>query len=628
MGTPSPACGRGEQTGGMHWPVATPPLPHLNLLRRNQPTQRGDRCFRLLVPHMPIVQPDAVAVALPRREDRARRDADAGCQRGMVQGQRIEAGGKLHPQEVPAIGPRHPHLFRKVLADRVDHAALLHLQHVAQLAQVLVVAAMLQIFGQRHLRRHAGRQRGHQLEPLDRLAKAARRDPADAEARRQGLGERAAMHHQAMRIEGLGRQRAAVAEIEFAIDVVLDQRHLVARQQGHQRLLLVLRHAGAERILELRHEPARLDRVARKRRVERAQVDAFGGVDRDLDGLEPQPLQCLQRGVEAGRFDRDHVARLRHRHQAQVQRLERAIGDDQVFGRLRRARAEVAQRDLAAQRGIAGRQVVDRVPRVERAAGARQRLAQPLPREQLGRRKGRAELHQLAVARAFEHGEHQLGDVHLRRHLPRRARLRLRQLAPRRPGHVVAGALARPHQPALFQPVIGLERGRRADAVLGHGLADRRQARARGQAAVADIGGQGFGQGFVPFHGGAVGAAALSGLSPGRIQLIRNFSGYLMLVWLAATDHNRALVPIPLSRYRCPHTRCRCARRCHEPVEAVADRAVGLLWPAPGQRAPARSGQPASGAADRDRRGRRRRTGGLPGAGRQLGRVGGRGGMT
>ncbi|SOZ34730.1 protein of unknown function [Cupriavidus neocaledonicus] len=109
-------------------------------------------------------------------------------------------------------------------------------------------------------------------------------------------------------------------------------------------------------------------------------------------------------------------------------------------------------------------------------------------------------------------------------------------------------------------------------------------------------------------------AAEVTGLSPGRIQLIRNFSSYLMLVWLAATDHNRPLVPLPVASR---------ARRCHEPVEAVAHRAVGLLRPAPGPRAPARPGQPAPGAADRDRRGRRRRPGGVPGAGGQLGRVGG-----
>ncbi|MCY1214079.1 hypothetical protein D9M72_258830 [compost metagenome] len=290
----------------------------------------------------------------------------------------------------------------------------------------------------------------------------------------------------------------------------------MACEQGHQRLLLVLGHAGAERILELRHEPAGLHRMARQRVVERAQVDALGRIDRDLQRLQAQPFQRLQRGIEARRLDRDHVARLGHGHQAQVQRLQRAVGDDQVLGRLRRARAEVAQRDLPPQRRVAGRQVVDRMPRVQRTAGPRQRLAQPLPREQLGRREGRAELHQLAVTRAFQHGEDQLGDVDLRRHLPRRPRLRLRQVAPRRPRHVVAGSLARAHQAALFQPVIGLERGGGADAVLRHGLADRRQAGAGRQAAVADIGGQGLGEGFVAFHGGLAGAGRVSALSPGQ----------------------------------------------------------------------------------------------------------------
>ncbi|MNX97717.1 hypothetical protein D3C86_1300930 [compost metagenome] len=230
------------------------------------------------------------------------------------------------------------------------------------------------------------------------------------------------------------------------------------------------------------------------------------GVDRNFHRLEPEPLQRLERGVEPRRLDGHHIARLGHGHQAQVQGVERAVGDDDVVHRLRRAGTEVAQPDLLPQHGVARRQVVHAVPRIELAAGARQRLAEPLPREQFGRGEGGAELHQIALARAIQHGEDQPGHIDLGGHLLRRVRPGRWQHAGGGARDVIAGPLARPHQPALFEPVVGLEGRGRAHAILGHRLADGRQARAGRQRAVADVGGQCLGQRFITFHALGIGA--------------------------------------------------------------------------------------------------------------------------
>lgn len=116
------------------------------------------------------------------------------------------------------------------------------------------------------------------------------------------------MHHQALGVEGLGRLGRLLRVVQLGVHVVFDQRHLVPRQQFHQRLLLCLRHARAYRVLEVGHAPDGFYRVLFQRLRQCPQVHAFARVHGDFHSLEFEPLQHLQAGIEGGGLDGYQVA--------------------------------------------------------------------------------------------------------------------------------------------------------------------------------------------------------------------------------------------------------------------------------------------------------------------------------
>ncbi|MNP66676.1 hypothetical protein D3C76_1624120 [compost metagenome] len=85
-----------------------------------------------------------------------------------------------------------------------------------------------------------------------------------------------------------------------------------------------------------------------------AQVHAFARVHGDFHGLEFEPLQYLQAGIEGGGLDGHQVAGLGHRLQAQVQGFQRAVGDQQLFHRQHQPADHVAQGNLPSQLRVAG----------------------------------------------------------------------------------------------------------------------------------------------------------------------------------------------------------------------------------------------------------------------------------
>jgi len=67
------------------------------------------------------------------------------------------------------------------------------------------------------------------------------------------------------------------------------------------------------------------------RALERSEIYAVARVRSDLHRAQPQRFDRLQAGIEARRLDRHRVAGLRDRLQRQVQRLERAVRDDDLI---------------------------------------------------------------------------------------------------------------------------------------------------------------------------------------------------------------------------------------------------------------------------------------------------------
>ncbi len=217
--------------------------------------------------------------------------------------------------------------------------------------------------------------------------------------------------------------------------------------------------------------------------------------------MQAVPFQRLQGGIETGRLHHHRVTRPGHRLQAQVQRFQRAVGDDDLLRRHLHAGNQVTQGDLPAQLDLARRQIVHRAPRIQRLRGRGHRPPKLVQRIQQRTGEGRSQRHHVVRHRRFQHLEHQFAHVHRTRAVGRlRGAFGFRRQRQGVIGHVVARARARADQAARLQQVIGLEHRGRTDFAAGTGLPDRRQALARPQQALADGAGDVLGQGFVALH--------------------------------------------------------------------------------------------------------------------------------
>ncbi|MNS76214.1 hypothetical protein D3C72_1097540 [compost metagenome] len=253
--------------------------------------------------------------------------------------------------------------------------------------------------------------------------------------------------------------------IQFGVDIVFDQRHLVAAQQFHELLFLGLGHGGAHGVLEAGHAPAGLDRMTLQGLLEHAEVDAVARVHGDFHGFEFQPFEHLQAGVERRGFDGHQVAGLGHRLQAQVEGFQRAVGDQQFFHGQHQPADHVAQGDLPAQLRVARRQVGDHHARVHLAGGAGQGAGQALQGEQRRAGECRAEGHGVRVLDRVEYRKHQFADVDFCGFVDLIADHRLGKRSRRMGIDEIAGARTGADQSTTFQQVVGLEHRRRADAV-------------------------------------------------------------------------------------------------------------------------------------------------------------------
>src|SRR5437588_5640619 len=114
-----------------------------------------------------------------------------------------------------------------------------------------VVSAARKEFGQRRLRQRRAAQGECELAVQDLFHVASSRNPADAIPWRDRLGEGAAVDRVAMRIQGHEWLRTLFTEVDIAIDVVLDQRNPVPREQFQDGLLLLVGHGATQGVVEL-----------------------------------------------------------------------------------------------------------------------------------------------------------------------------------------------------------------------------------------------------------------------------------------------------------------------------------------------------------------------------------------
>src|SRR5262245_4620404 len=97
---------------------------------------------------------------------------------------------------------------------------------------------MLEVIGERDLRRCRAGQRRRQLLPSNSLPIAPCSRPANAIPGGETFRERRAMQDQAGLVESFCRQRTLRAEVELAVDVIFNERHIMAPEQLYQLPLL------------------------------------------------------------------------------------------------------------------------------------------------------------------------------------------------------------------------------------------------------------------------------------------------------------------------------------------------------------------------------------------------------
>ncbi len=257
-----------------------------------------------------------------------------------------------------------------------------------------VVDATRQEFRERDLWQQRAAEAERHLALRHLLPMDARRDPADPIARCQALRKRAAVDRVGAAIqrdEGLG---TFAAEMDLAVDVVLDQRHAVPCEQGEQRPLVGFGHRRPERIAEARGDHAGGHGLGLEQARESLDVDAERRVGRHFQGLQSEHFDRVQQSEIGRRLDRDRVSAPGHRGQGQHQCLGASVGDEDIVGRQRVPESHCALGDLAAQARIATRRAVDVVVRAVLARGPRERQVEPLRLQQRCFRHGAAERHE------------------------------------------------------------------------------------------------------------------------------------------------------------------------------------------------------------------------------------------
>ena len=275
------------------------------------------------------------------------------------------------------------------------------------------------------------------------------------------------MQRHIVAIPVLCRQRFLAAEIELAVDIIFNQHHLVARQQRDQLRFFLRAEGKAERVLPVGHQPAGFNRVILQRLLQRVEVNALFDIGRHRQRLQAQPLQRLQRPVEAGVFHNDPIARFSNGLQAKVQRLQRSGGDDDFIRRDIHSLQRVAAGNGMAEFIIPRRQVFNHAHGGGGFADLRQRAVKLRQRKQarIGKSGGKGQHGRLTAG--LQHLENVGVDINglIARHLGGRLRLALFDRLRR---DIIAGLRAG-NDPALaFQQLVGVTDGHETHPAADH----------------------------------------------------------------------------------------------------------------------------------------------------------------
>ena len=272
--------------------------------------------------------------------------------------------------------------------ERVDHRVAALAVHLAELLDLALPVVAGEVRRDRHLGELRRAQRRRLLGQHQLLAHGVRRQrPADPEAGREGLGERAEVDD-VLRLVGAQRPQRLAVEAEQAVGVVLEDEDVLAAADLEDLRAARGRERHAGRVVEVGDRVEELDLLAGRARGGDRLPQRLGhqpvGVHLGVHDVALVGLEHPQRADVRRRLADHDVARVAEDAGHQVDRLLGADGDDHVVGVGLDALEAHHLGDLLAQLGhalagavlhrlgaVVGDQVADRAGRRRRAAARR-----------------------------------------------------------------------------------------------------------------------------------------------------------------------------------------------------------------------------------------------------------------
>ena len=169
---------------------------------------------------------------------------------------------KFGPEAHAAGGTRDFGAFGKIAGDGLSHALHLGGVKAANLAQMMVVAAVLKELSNGHLRQRGSSGGVDEFQEFDFGFETSGSNPADAIAGRQSFGERIAVQHPAVFIKSFGDFWPRGVESQIPVDIVFDEWNFAVGKYLDEFLFLFVGHATAERIAVVEREDAGFDTAA------------------------------------------------------------------------------------------------------------------------------------------------------------------------------------------------------------------------------------------------------------------------------------------------------------------------------------------------------------------------------
>ncbi len=250
----------------------------------------------------------------------------------------VEARRQFEPKAHAAFRTRPPRFFWHVFVQSFVKNAKAHGVELAHFREMFCEVATAEKFRERSLRQLVGVQVGgllHQAQTLD--GGCRRNDPAYAKARKGNFGKAVDVNDQIRAVHLLQRRNAFVTGVQSCVNMVFNNRNLMARSQFKKLAARSHRHGSAGGILEVRcqHDkfyPIRSERCFQGFEIHAERFSGLGvSVDGNAEAAGSRAIKDCASTWVSGIFHDHAVAWSNKSFADQVERLLTAVGNQQVF---------------------------------------------------------------------------------------------------------------------------------------------------------------------------------------------------------------------------------------------------------------------------------------------------------